>query len=109
MQRDSTKLQQFIVGDAVMFNFRQLETFHTVISIFAGCIAGVLGLTGIEGLVLLTIIFLLTMIGMMLKMKMKSSRYLTNTIYDLEFSMFSGQCLTYILFWTSTFALVHIY
>ncbi len=96
-------------GDALMHNMKQFELFHIVIYMCAGSIAGILGLTGLEGLYLLVIVAALSCAALILRMKMKLSDYTTMSAFNLMFGGMTSQCMTFILFWTFAFALVHLY
>ena len=96
-------------GEALMHNMKQLDLFNIVIYMAAGTIAGILGLTGLEGLYLLIIVALLTSLGLMLRMQFNVLQFTTVPLGKLVFSGLSSQCMTYILFWTFAFALVHLY
>jgi hypothetical protein len=101
--------KQVLKGDALMHNMKQFELFHIVIYMSGGTIAGILGLTGLEGLYLLLIVAVLSCVALMLRMKMKSSDYTTMSALNLMVGGVTGQCMTFILFWTCAFALVHLY
>lgn len=99
----------FFRQEALVYNLKRLEMLHIVVAIAAGCIAGILGLTSYRGLILFVIVALLTLLGVLFKMGFSSSKYILNSLLQLELSMFMGQALTYILFWTFAYAIVHIY
>lgn len=101
--------KQFIKQDALMFNIRNLETFHISLAIVAGIVAGILGLTSLRGLYLFLGVAVLSLVGLLAKMKFDSGKFVVGSILQFEFSMFSGQVLTYILFWTFAYAIVHLY
>lgn len=92
-----------------MYNMKNLELYHISLAILAGVTAGILGLTSLRGLYLFLAVAVLSLIGLLVKMKFDSSRYIIGSIIQFEFSMLSGQVLTYILFWTFAYALVHLY
>lgn len=98
-----------IAQDVLIFNMKQLELFNIVIYMTAGVIAGILGLTGMNGLYLLILVSLISSGGLLFRMKFDSEQYTSQSIVNLTFSGLTGQALTYILFWTFAYALVHIY
>ncbi len=101
--------KQYIKQDALMFNIKNLELFHISLAIVAGVAAGILGLTSLRGLYLFLVVSVLSIFGLLFKMKFDSGRYMIGSILQFEFSMLSGQVLTYILFWTFAYAIVHLY
>jgi hypothetical protein len=101
--------KQFIKQDALMFNVKNLELFHISLAIVAGVAAGILGLTSLRGLYLYLVVAAVSFVGLLTKMKYNSAQYMVGSILQFEFSMLSGQVLTYILFWTFAYAIVHLY
>lgn len=95
--------------DALQYNMKQLELFSIVIYLVAGTIAGILGLTGLNGLILFLIVSVTSYLPLLVKMNMSTLSYTTSSIIGLVFGAASSQALTYILFWTFAFALVHLY
>ena len=78
-------------------------------SIVAGCVAGIAGLTGFIGFLLFGIISLLTSLGLLVKMQFKLREYSTQKMPSFLMQGISGHGLSYVLFWTLAYALVHIY
>lgn len=95
--------------DALQYNMKQLELFSIVIYLVAGTMAGILGLTGLNGLILFLAVSATSYLALLLKMKMSTLSYTTSSIFGLVFGAASSQALTFILFWTFAFALVHLY
>lgn len=101
--------KQFIKQDALISNVKNLELFHISLAIVAGVAAGILGLTGLRGFYLYLAVAVVSFVGLVTKMKFDSAKYMIGSIIQFEFSMLSGQVLTFILFWTFAYAIVHLY
>jgi hypothetical protein len=106
---NQTEAKHLVSGELLMYNMKQLDLLNTVMFLTAGCIAGILGLTGLNGLLLFLLTIITVYIGVFVRTGFKIQQYSVNSIFNLAFSAASAQCLTYILFWTLTYALVHIY
>lgn len=99
----------FIKQDALMSNVKRLELFHISLALVAGVVAGILGLTSLRGLYLFGCVAAVSVLGILAKMKFDSGRFIVGSFIQFEISMLSGQVLTYILFWTFAYAIVHLY
>eukprot|EP00189_Rhodosorus_marinus_P013382 CAMPEP_0184739796 /NCGR_PEP_ID=MMETSP0315-20130426/2733_1 /TAXON_ID=101924 /ORGANISM="Rhodosorus marinus, Strain UTEX LB 2760" /LENGTH=133 /DNA_ID=CAMNT_0027208961 /DNA_START=262 /DNA_END=663 /DNA_ORIENTATION=+ len=92
-------------------NVLKLMYGRTISSISSGIAAGVLGLTGIQGILFYFLSCLMVTGALVAKTKAKPQLYLTNswkaTILDGVFDR--TMILPYLLFWTFAYALCHIY
>ncbi len=98
-----------VSGDALMYNMKQLDLFNIVMYLTGGTLAGILGLTSLYGLYLFIAVSVVVHLGLLVRMKFDTKLYTTSSIFGLLSSALSAQALTYILFWTFAFALIHIY
>lgn len=101
--------KNLISGELLMYNMKQLDLVNIVMYLTGGSIAGILGLTGLHGLFLFILVTCLIQIGVFVKMGFNTQKYTISSIIGLAISAASAQALTFILFWTLAFALVHIY
>ena len=91
------------------FNVRQIETFSSVLYITGGIIAGILGLTGLNGLYLFLAVTAILKIVLIVKMGFQLAEYSTLTTLAFVSDGASNHGLSFVLFWTLFYALVHIY
>lgn len=91
-------------------NYKVFNFSHTFMCIISGCIAGISGLTGVSGFILFLLAFVGTSCGLLLKMKMQLKDYTNSSkLHEFVFLGISTHGLSYVLFWTLSYALVHIY
>ena len=90
-------------------NNQQIDKFQTVIYIVGGIISGILGLTGLRGLILYLALAAIISVALLIKMKFKVSKYTDATLFGLTSNGLSNYSMSFVLFWTLTYALVHIY
>jgi len=92
-------------------NLLKVTYSRTISSISSGIAAGVLGLTGIQGMLFYFLSCLMMTGALIAKTKAKPQLYLTNswkaTILDGVFDR--NIILPYLLFWTFAYAICHIY
>lgn len=95
--------------EALGFNMRNMDSYCAIMYITSGTIAGILGLTGMKGLYL----FLAALIAMngslFVKMRFSLEEYTTIPLSSFLTSGAKSHCMSYVLFWTLFYALVHIY
>jgi hypothetical protein len=91
------------------FNNLQLDKFQTVLYISAGIISGVLGLTGAHGFGMFAAAWAVASGAILLKMGFNLPRYTNNTLFGLSTGGITNFVMSYVLFWTLAYALVHIY
>ncbi|KAJ1438295.1 hypothetical protein B484DRAFT_444736 [Ochromonadaceae sp. CCMP2298] len=91
------------------FNNLQLDKFQTVLYIAAGIISGVLGLTGVHGLIMFVAAWVAASGAILLKMGFNLPKYTNNNLIGLSTGGITNFVMSYVLFWTLAYALVHIY
>lgn len=101
--------KNIFLGDAMMFNMKQLELLNIVVYMVAGTIAGILGLTGKWGLVALFGAAIVSSLGLLVRMKFDVRRYTNYSLPGLAWLGLSSQALPFIFFWTFAYTMVHIY
>lgn len=104
-RKDTVKVN----GDVLQRNMQQIDAAHTVTYIIGGIIAGVLGLTGFEGLLILLVVAGFSAVLFTVKTKFNVKGYTNISLFDLVKLGISSHLMSFILFWTLTYALVHIY
>lgn len=94
-----------------MRNERQLGNSRRVLMVAAGCISGIVGLTGFRAGALAFVLMqtLVTLSQFILSMRGHIDTYLTVDVKTFFFRSVMAEALTYILFWAFSYALVWIY
>lgn len=90
-------------------NGKQVDFVIAIMFIVAGVVAGILGLQGLQGFILFLLAGAVVMIGLLTKCQFDIPRFITATTTSLLIKALSGQALSFVLFWTLVYALVHIY
>ena len=96
--------------DHIQFNMREIGKIRQFMCIVAGCTAGTLGATGLAGFALYVTLYVLTSAGMLFKMGMDVASYVPKTTtVGFLFGGVQSDALSFVLWWTLTYALCHIY
>lgn len=95
--------------EMLSFNMRKIDSALTVFYIVIGIIAGILGLTSLKGLLFYVFMSVVSTLAILLKMKFNISSYTVMSMHGLLFHGMSSQAMSFVLFWTLAYALVHIY
>lgn len=94
----------------VMNNMKEVSNIRAYMIIILGCIVGILGISGYIGFVYYIITnILLSIIIIQFKFHSKLSNYLPISIGSFIINGLSDAFLSYILFWTLLYGLVHLY
>ncbi|OQR94047.1 hypothetical protein ACHHYP_01891 [Achlya hypogyna] len=86
-----------------------VEFTHTAMSVVSGSLAGVMGLTGVQGFVCMVVLYLLTSGALLAKMGLDVAPYFNMNVASFLFHGIGGHLVSFILFWTLAYGLVHIY
>ena len=95
--------------ESLMSNSGKIGKYRTVLSIVAGILCGIFGLTSLSGLLFFLAASLLADFSILLKINFKSHEYLNVSMIQFLIDGITFTAMTYILFWTLSFALVYIY
>lgn len=93
---------------AVRLNEHSLEQCRTSVSALAGCTAGILGLTSYKGFAFYAFSMVLLSSVIYLFIRHEHRKFFTNLNHVFVNGFFSG-LLTYVLFWTFLYGMVHLY
>lgn len=94
----------------MMRNHKNVEFVHTIMAIFTGAAAGILGVTGLYGfLMFLCIHAAVSVVILVTKMGGRVSNYLPKSTFGFVIGGAGDHLLSFLLFWTLGYALVHIY
>jgi hypothetical protein len=95
--------------EQLMKNNQQIDKFQTVLYISGGIISGVLGLTGLKGLFLYIALAVVISIALLVRSKFALGKYTEASLLGLASNGLSNYAMSFVLFWTLAYALVHIY
>ena len=93
---------------AVRLNENSLEQCRTSVSALSGCVAGILGLTSYKGFLFygFSMFFLSSLIYWYIR---HEHRTFFTSLNHVFFNGFFNGLLTYVLFWTFLYGMVHVY
>jgi hypothetical protein len=102
---------KIINQEALQSNMMGINYVRSLMAIIAGVIAGIAGLTGSKGFLLYIVCHLITSFALLAKMNFKVSEYLTpgSSVFWFAIDGLTGQGLSFVMFWTLSFAMVHIF
>jgi hypothetical protein len=103
------EVQKRIAFESLMNNMKQTDLFQTIIYIVGGIMSGIFGLTGMNGLFLFIFISIISVSALQVWMKFDHSNYINISLFDLAVMGITNQVMSFVLFWTLSYALVHIY
>jgi len=97
--------------NALTFNLKNIDKIRSFMGIVSGCVAGILGITGIlPGLVCFLSLHLLTHISMWaFKMKCDLRAFTRQSWFAYLMTNFQQCALSFMLFWTLFYGLVYLY
>jgi len=102
-------LSERLSGPQVVHNTQTLAFTRTSVSILAGCLAGVLGLTGSLGFAFYLLSVLLSTLAWLHRLHFDASPYFASSWRALALDGLSSGLMSYVLFWTLLYDVVHIY
>eukprot|EP00631_Chrysoreinhardia_giraudii_P008497 CAMPEP_0197424148 /NCGR_PEP_ID=MMETSP1170-20131217/24961_1 /TAXON_ID=54406 /ORGANISM="Sarcinochrysis sp, Strain CCMP770" /LENGTH=196 /DNA_ID=CAMNT_0042951621 /DNA_START=24 /DNA_END=611 /DNA_ORIENTATION=- len=100
---------EFVSDDAMMSNLNAIDIYRSYLTIFAGTATGILGATGLGGLALFLASYLFISLGILGKMGLDSQGYVKEKVPYFLFGNIGRYGLSFVLFWTLSYALVYIY
>ena len=98
-----------IMMEPMMHNMKELNAAVTIIFIVGGLICGILGLTGIDGAFMFLLVSVVNGLALLIKMKFQQMKYSDMSLLSIFTIGFQNHALSFVLFWTLAYALVHIY
>jgi len=105
----NAKANRGVSMESLAWNMKKMDSFCAIMYITAGISAGILGLTGIEGLFLFLAAALVMNATLFLKMGFSLEEYTTAPLLSFLTLGAKSHCMSFVLFWTLFYALVHIY
>ena len=106
---DARKVEPVLYNElAVRFNENSLEQCRTSVSALSGCVAGILGLTSYKGFLFYALSMLLLSLLIYVFIRHEHRKFFTSLNHVFVNGFFNG-LLTYVLFWTFLYGIVHVY
>lgn len=93
---------------AVRFNENSLEQCRTSVSAVAGCVAGILGLTSYKGFLFYAMSMILLSLLIYFRIRNEYRLFFNNSRHIFINGFLNG-LLTFVLFWTFVYGMVHVY
>ncbi|KAI4335017.1 hypothetical protein L6164_013704 [Bauhinia variegata] len=113
--RSSEKKSSNGMNDLPTFNAENLQSnmkiiyySRTFLSIIGGVVAGILGFTGLKGFVLYFLLMAVTSLGLIAKAKFSIHSYF-DSWNQVVLDGFLGGLMSFVLFWTFAYDIVHIF
>jgi hypothetical protein len=106
---DHRKIEPILYSEiAVRLNENSLEQCRTSVSALSGCVAGILGLTSYKGFLFYAFSMLFLSFLIYLYIRNEHRKFFTSLNHVFINGFFNG-LLTYVLFWTFLYGMVHVY
>ncbi|CAF1261914.1 unnamed protein product [Rotaria sordida] len=93
---------------AVRFNENSLEQCRTSVSVLSGCVAGIIGLTSYKGFIFYAFSMFFLSFLIYFYIRNEHRKFFTSLNHIFINGFFNG-LLTYVLFWTFLYGMVHVY
>ncbi|KAK8950144.1 hypothetical protein KSP40_PGU017993 [Platanthera guangdongensis] len=95
-------------ADNLQNNMKSIYYSRTFLSIMGGVIAGIWGFTGLTGFVFYLLIMGVTSLGLLFKAKFSVGNYFDSWSRIILDGFFGG-LMSFVLFWTFAYDIVHIF
>ncbi|XP_050374017.1 uncharacterized protein LOC126791586 [Argentina anserina] len=95
-------------AESLQSNVKIIYYSRTFMSIIGGVIAGILGFTGLSGFILYFLIMAITSVGLIAKAGFQVHSYFESW-NQIILDGFLGGLLSFVLFWTFSYDIVHIF
>ncbi|XP_004295052.1 PREDICTED: ER membrane protein complex subunit 6 [Fragaria vesca subsp. vesca] len=95
-------------AESLQSNMKIVYYSRTFMSIISGVIAGILGFTGLSGFILYFLIMAITSVGLIAKAGFQVHSYF-DSWNQIILDGFLGGLLSFVLFWTFSYDIVHIF
>ncbi|XP_021739904.1 ER membrane protein complex subunit 6-like [Chenopodium quinoa] len=98
----------YINAENVQSNMKVIYYSRTFMSIVGGIIAGILGFTGLTGFIFYFLVMAVTSVGLTAKAKFSIHTYF-DSWNRILLDGFLGGLMSFVLFWTFAYDIVHIF
>jgi uncharacterized membrane protein YuzA (DUF378 family) len=100
---------RYISMEALQHNMKQLDIARTFLCIIGGVWAGLMGLTSNTGFFSFVVLYVIIGLSIGMKMGYNFKAFTNASFFAFVSSDLQKNSLSFILFWTLTYALVYIY
>ena len=94
---------------AASHNLKGMDRIRSFMGIVSGCVAGVLGLTGLEGLICFVTLHFIVSIAILAKMKFNLRAYTRQSMIGFLAADLQKCGMSFMLFWTLFYGLVYLF
>ena len=94
---------------AASHNAKAIDRIRSFMGIVSGCVAGILGLTGLEGLVCFLVLHLTVSIALLAKMNFDLRAYSRQSLVAFLTADLQKCGMSFVLFWTLFYGLVFLF
>ena len=101
--------KQHLILDVLQSNMKRIDIYESACFIAAGAIAGIIGLTNLKGLLYFIIASFVITASLGVKIKFQYHDKTNLSFPALWLNAMSSHILSFVLFWTLSYALVYIY
>ena len=98
-----------IAPEFIHHNLKHVDVARTLLSIIAGIYAGILRCESLSGLICFIVLYTIIALSLAFKMKFDVKMYTNSSFIVFAAGDLQKNGLSFILFWTLTYALVYIY
>ena len=95
--------------DAMAHNLNAVDGCRSYLTLFGAVGAGVVGATGLRGLLFFVGTYVLGSAALLTRMRCNPTDYTSESLTKFVITGAPGYALSFVLFWTLAYALVHIY
>mmetsp|Transcript_24686 Transcript_24686/g.74100 ORF Transcript_24686/g.74100 Transcript_24686/m.74100 type:complete len:113 (-) Transcript_24686:34-372(-) len=106
---EETMDKKMINRDNMMWNHSAIDGVRSYLIIFAAVATGIVGATSLQGLACFVGAYVAISLALLLRMRGDSERYMDLGVAHMVLGGAGGYALSFVLFWTLAYALVHIY
>ncbi len=106
---DPSSTDKMISQEQMMKNMQQVDTLRSVLMIAAGVSCGVMQLLSLMGFVFFAMVYAFTTISVGMKIGFNFKTYFNMSLLNFLAFDVSKHVMSFILFWTLSYALVYIY
>ena len=105
------KVDMLVNPEAMQNNMNGVMYVRALMAIISGIVAGILGLTSLNGFLFYLVSHLLCSFFLLVKMNFEVKKYWGSqaTLHGFAFDGLSGQAMSFILWWTLSYAMVFLY
>lgn len=94
---------------ALQSNMKTMMMVKAILTVAGGIVTGILGFTGLAGFAVYAVVQAIAVVVLLLKAGGDLGKYWQASAFSLWTGSLLEQLVTFIMFWTLAFALVHIY